>query len=187
MRGLLSLVLDSILGSGLFGGDSDSDSSGERVLGSRGMKELTDLDVLTERDWTLLRSVIISRKSFESFGLQRVLRDVVWRGHWAGGSRQFVCEDTLTFVRYVVRYFDSLTSYLWKTRWQAHVTLCFGFDGCTSADGDRDDDELLLVVIEKKVERCKVVELFKARRKSIGLKILFPTGLLLSEAKPWPN
>jgi hypothetical protein len=50
MRGLLSLVLDSILGSGLFGGDSDGDSSGERVLGSRGMKELTDLDVLTEWD-----------------------------------------------------------------------------------------------------------------------------------------
>jgi hypothetical protein len=49
---------------------------------------------------------------------------------------------------------------------------------------DGDDDELLLVVVEKKVERCKVVELFKARRESTGLKILFPTGLLLSEAKP---
>jgi hypothetical protein len=65
------------LGSGLFGGDSDGDGSGERVLGGGGVKELTDLDVLTERDWTPLRSVTISRKSFESFGLRRVLRDVV--------------------------------------------------------------------------------------------------------------
>jgi hypothetical protein len=61
--------------------------------------------------------------------------------------------------------------------------LCFDFDGCTSADSDGNDDELLLVVVEKKVERCKVVELFKVRRKSIELKILFPTRLLLSEAK----
>jgi hypothetical protein len=37
----------------------------------------------------------------------------------------------------------------------------------------------------RRLERCKVVELFKARRESTGLKILFPTGLLLSEAKPW--
>jgi hypothetical protein len=71
------LASDGILGSGLFGGDSDGDSSGERVLGGRGVKELTDLDVLTEQDWTLLRSVTISRKSFESFGLRQVLRDVV--------------------------------------------------------------------------------------------------------------
>jgi hypothetical protein len=34
------------------------------------------------------------------------------------------------------------------------------------------------------LERCKVVELFKARRESTGLKNLFSTGLLLSEAKP---
>jgi hypothetical protein len=46
--GLLSLVLDSILGSRLFGGDSDSDSSGEEVLGGRGVKKLTNLDILTE-------------------------------------------------------------------------------------------------------------------------------------------
>jgi hypothetical protein len=50
---------------------------------------------------------------------------------------------------------------------------------------DGDDDELLLVVIEKKVERCKVVELFKnVGRESTGLKNLFSMGLLLSEAKP---
>jgi hypothetical protein len=48
MRGLLSLVLDSILDSRLFESDSNSDSSRERVLGSRGVKELIDLDVLTE-------------------------------------------------------------------------------------------------------------------------------------------
>jgi hypothetical protein len=75
--GLLSLALDGILGSGLFESDGDGDSSRERVLGGGGVKELTDLNVLTEQDWTLLRSVTISRKSFESFGLRRVLRDVV--------------------------------------------------------------------------------------------------------------
>jgi hypothetical protein len=48
---------------------------------------------------------------------------------------------------------------------------------------NRDDDELLLVVVEKKVERCKIVELFKVRRELIGLKNLFSMRLLLSEAK----
>jgi hypothetical protein len=48
--GLLSLASDGILSSRLFGSDSNSDSSGERVLGGRGVKELIDLDVLTERD-----------------------------------------------------------------------------------------------------------------------------------------
>ena len=71
-------------------------------------------------------------------------------------------KDTLTGARYVV--LCGLTDYLLR-----HV--------------DGDDDELLLVVIEKKVERCKVVELFKARRESIGLKNLFSMRLLLSEAK----
>ena len=52
---------------------------------------------------------------------------------------------------------------------------CAVFDGCLkrhvdvltvalSADGDGDnDEELLLVDVEKKVERCKVVELFNAK------------------------
>jgi hypothetical protein len=46
--GLLSLVLDSILSSRLFGGDSNGNSSRERVLGSRGVKKLTDLNILTK-------------------------------------------------------------------------------------------------------------------------------------------
>jgi hypothetical protein len=50
IESLLSLVLDSILSSRLFRGDSNSDSSRERVLGSRSVKELIDLDILTERD-----------------------------------------------------------------------------------------------------------------------------------------
>jgi hypothetical protein len=33
-----------------------------------------------------------------------------------------------------------------------HIILYFDFDSYTSIDRDRDDDELLLVVIEKKVE-----------------------------------
>ena len=32
-----------------------------------------------------------------------------------------------------------------------------------SADDDGNDDELLLVDVEKKVERCKVVELFNTK------------------------
>jgi hypothetical protein len=48
IRGLLSLVLDSILSSRLFRGDSNSDSSRERVLDSRGVKKLIDLDILTK-------------------------------------------------------------------------------------------------------------------------------------------
>ena len=54
---------------------------------------------------------------------------------------------------------------------------CAVFDGCLkrhvdvltvalSADGDGDgdnDEELLLVDVEKKVERCKVAELFNAK------------------------
>jgi hypothetical protein len=47
---LLSLALDSILSSRLFRGDSNSDSSRERVLDSRDVKKLIDLDILTERD-----------------------------------------------------------------------------------------------------------------------------------------
>jgi hypothetical protein len=50
MGGLLSLASDGILGSGLFGSDGNGDSSGEGVLIGGGVKELTDLDVLTERD-----------------------------------------------------------------------------------------------------------------------------------------
>jgi hypothetical protein len=50
MRSLLSLVLDSILSSRLFESDSNSNSSRERVLDSRDMKELIDLNILTERD-----------------------------------------------------------------------------------------------------------------------------------------
>jgi hypothetical protein len=48
IRGLLSLALDSILSSELFGGDSDSDR--ERVLISSDVKILIDLNVLTKRD-----------------------------------------------------------------------------------------------------------------------------------------
>jgi hypothetical protein len=69
MRSLLSLVLDSILDSRLFRSDSNSDSSKERVLSSRDMKKLIDFNILTEWDYTLLYSVIISRKSFELFRL----------------------------------------------------------------------------------------------------------------------
>jgi hypothetical protein len=50
IRGLLSLVLDSILGSRLFRGDSNSNSSSKRVLFSSGVKELIDLNILTKRD-----------------------------------------------------------------------------------------------------------------------------------------
>jgi hypothetical protein len=60
------------------------------------------------------------------------------------------------------------------------------FDSYTSID--RDDNKLLLIVIEKKVEWCKIMELFKnIRYKLIELKILFPMRLLLSEAKLWSN
>jgi hypothetical protein len=83
--------------------------------------------------------------------------------------------------------FDSLTSYLLKICWRAHVILCFDFDSYTSIDSNKNDDELLLVVIEKKVEWCKIVELFKARHKSIELKNLFSMRLLLSKAKLWSN
>jgi hypothetical protein len=56
------------------------------------------------------------------------------------------------------------------------------FDSYTSID--RDNNELLLIIIEKKVEWCKIIELFKnIRYKLIELKILFPIRLLLSEAK----
>jgi hypothetical protein len=46
--GLLSLVLDSILSSRLFRSDSNSNSSRERVLSSRGVKKLIDLNILTK-------------------------------------------------------------------------------------------------------------------------------------------
>ena len=49
------------------------------------------------------------------------------------------------------------------------------------ADGDVNDD-CFIVVVERKVERCKVVELLNARRESTGLKNPFSMGLLLSEA-----
>ena len=48
---------------------------------------------------------------------------------------------------------------------------------------NENDDELLLVVIEKKVERYKIIELFKVRYELIELKNLFSIELLLSEAK----
>jgi hypothetical protein len=48
MRDLLSLVLDSILGSRLFRSDSNNNSSRERVLDSRGVKKLIDLNILTK-------------------------------------------------------------------------------------------------------------------------------------------
>jgi hypothetical protein len=48
IESLLSLVLDSILDSRLFRSDSNSNSSRERVLDSRSMKELIDLNILTE-------------------------------------------------------------------------------------------------------------------------------------------
>jgi hypothetical protein len=48
IRSLLSLVLDSILSSRLFESNSNSNSSRERVLDSRSMKKLIDLNILTE-------------------------------------------------------------------------------------------------------------------------------------------
>jgi hypothetical protein len=48
MRDLLSLVLDSILSSRLFKSNSNSDSSSKRVLISSSIKELIDLNILTE-------------------------------------------------------------------------------------------------------------------------------------------
>jgi hypothetical protein len=48
MRDLLSLVLDSILSSRLFESNNDSNSSRERVLDSRGVKKLIDLNILTK-------------------------------------------------------------------------------------------------------------------------------------------
>jgi hypothetical protein len=48
IESLLSLVLDSILSSRLFESNSNSDSSRERVLDSRGVKKLIDLDILTK-------------------------------------------------------------------------------------------------------------------------------------------
>ena len=51
-------------------------------------------------------------------------------------------------------------------------TSCGDGDGCTGcADGD--DEGLLLVDVEKKVERCKVGELFIMGRESTGLKNQF--------------
>jgi hypothetical protein len=50
IESLLSLALDDILDSRLFRGDSNSNSSRERVLDSRGVKKLIDLDILTEWD-----------------------------------------------------------------------------------------------------------------------------------------
>ena len=55
-----------------------------------------------------------------------------------------VLKDTLMVARCVVRF----------------LTVALSADG----DGDGDnDEELLLVDVEKKVERCKVVELFNAK------------------------
>ena len=55
-----------------------------------------------------------------------------------------VLKDTLTVARCVVRF----------------LMVALSADG----DGDGDnDEELLLVDVEKKVERCKVVELFNAK------------------------
>jgi hypothetical protein len=33
-----------------------------------------------------------------------------------------------------------------------HIILCFDFNSYTSIDRDRDDNELLLIIIKKKVE-----------------------------------
>jgi hypothetical protein len=44
------------------------------------------------------------------------------------------------------------------------LTVALSADGDGDGDGDGDnDEELLLVDVEKKVERCKVVELFNAK------------------------
>jgi hypothetical protein len=69
IESLLSLVLDSILGSELFESNSNSNNSRERVLDSRDVKELIDLDILTKWDYTLLYLIIILRKLFELFRL----------------------------------------------------------------------------------------------------------------------
>jgi hypothetical protein len=65
--------------------------------------------------------------------------------------------------------------------------LCLEFNSYTSIDSNRNDNELLLVIIEKKVEWYKIIELFKVRYELIRLKILFSMRLLLSEAKLWSN
>jgi hypothetical protein len=65
--------------------------------------------------------------------------------------------------------------------------LYFNFNSYTSIDSNENNNELLLVIIEKKVEWCKIVELFKVRYKLIELKYLFSMRLLLSEAKLWSN
>ena len=45
--------------------------------------------------------------------------------------------------------------------------------GTVALGADGDDEGLLLVVVEKKVERCKAAELFTVGRESTGLKNLF--------------
>jgi len=52
------------------------------------------------------------------------------------------------------------------------VALDADGDGCTDC-ADSDDEGLLLIVVEKKVERCKAAELFIVGRESTGLKNLF--------------
>jgi hypothetical protein len=64
-----------------------------------------------------------------------------------------------------------------------YIILYFDFNSYTSIDSNRDNNELLLVIIEKKVEWYKIIELFKVRYKLIRLKILFSIRLLLSKAK----
>jgi hypothetical protein len=48
IESLLSLVLDSILDSRLFESNSNNNSSRERVLDSRDIKKLIDLNILTK-------------------------------------------------------------------------------------------------------------------------------------------
>jgi hypothetical protein len=62
-----------------------------------------------------------------------------------------------------------------------YIILYFDFNSYTSID--RDNNELLLVIIKKKVEWYKIIELFKVRCKLIELKNLFSIRLLLSKAK----
>jgi hypothetical protein len=74
-------------------------------------------------------------------------------------------KDILIDARYIVLDFNSLMSYLLKDILIETIMNYFS------------------LLLKKKVERCKIVELFKARRELIRLKILFSIRLLLSEAK----
>jgi hypothetical protein len=65
-----------------------------------------------------------------------------------------------------------------------HIILYLVSVVILSIDSNNNNNELLLIDIEKKVERCKIVEFFKdIRCKLIELKNLFSMRLLLSKAK----